>query len=916
MAIPCINSQGVQHVREHLTRVPRPDREAKRAIASWLNTQGIELDPDAIDVVTLHLQPHGPGRYQAQIVKRLSLIQAVLTHWQGESDQDIFGTLIGSPWAGQLPPDGTLEVVESLSPLPWFDNAAPYQVFNGLFRHHEPARFDATTLVEVSAESLQSHIETLDFHARYKTQLDDYWRLHLAQHRLCCKLNFIAACNKQVAEGSLSEAARKLIWQAAGLLPRSATLRISALNIYGYAATDLICMQDAHSDLTVLYVPGNSSPLLEFASHDLLQDWVGERCKDVHQRRALKQHFRLADRPQGLDFSGLDTALDGLAAYPGRHRLPPEHGFFNDDGTWPPRAYVNYRPETYSPPIQGDLFQALAERQRQRSVDDADFVIVSDAQIREQRWRHYLDATLNLLLPMTFVIPELAGLLAVGGIVQLGLGLDQAIDGKTLQDKLDGTDEIVYGLFNAVPGIAQATGKAAGKLFQSWREGFVVPTRLNDQIGYPLSPIDPPRLPELDIAPYFSHSKRIDALPDCDPEVARAVRRYPRYDGDNDLLRGYYEPAKDYVEELSLVYDMDTNLFLVEEQLNDVEPVMYEPDPGTGNMRKVAQTDRPVSDAMRVATLRALGVDLSLPCELPALRPEGSLPIAKKITCLWVGEKLIADDILDNLAYNARLLENSEYRYRLMLSNRNTAVFEENSMRLQSRVPGLEVLPLEEQDFYRAFTQSPGHTQYQAAVTGGTSMASNFASAADVLRYPMLHSEGGLYMDIDDTLLARPEAASKAALDSVELVVTAEGLLLHPPVQSELMHLNSMYNNSMIGSQAGNPTLLKIMEEMHARYTQTADPYPLRPERALDPMAFGRYARQLSWLTGPRLLTDVVDRHLPDLGQIRQLTQLYMVPRINSYRFIDVERLNALREARLPLARVAKIGSLHSWARP
>lgn len=83
-------------------------------------------------------------------------------------------------------------------------------------------------------------------------------------------------------------------------------------------------------------MPGNSSPLLEFASENLLKDWVGDQCKDPARREALKQHFRLADRPQGLDFSGLDTALEGLGDYPGRHRLPPEHGYFNDDGVWPP----------------------------------------------------------------------------------------------------------------------------------------------------------------------------------------------------------------------------------------------------------------------------------------------------------------------------------------------------------------------------------------------------------------------------------------------------------------------------------------------------------------------------------------------------------------------------------------------------
>lgn len=143
---------------------------------------------------------------------------------------------------------------------------------------------------------------------------------------MSAKLGFVAACNKQVAEGSLSDAARKLAWQAAGLMPRSSRLRLSTLSIYGYAATDLLYINDADSDLTLLYMPGNSSPLLEFASAVQLKDWVGRQCQDPLKREALKQHFNLADAPDGLDFSGLDTALAGLGntlRYTGCPRIAP-----------------------------------------------------------------------------------------------------------------------------------------------------------------------------------------------------------------------------------------------------------------------------------------------------------------------------------------------------------------------------------------------------------------------------------------------------------------------------------------------------------------------------------------------------------------------------------------------------------------
>lgn len=70
--------------------------------------------------------------------------------------------------------------------------------------------------------------------------LDAYWQEHQDTHRLASKLNFIAACNAQVSQGRLSNAARELAWQAAGMMPQRFKIRVSTLSIYGYAATDLL----------------------------------------------------------------------------------------------------------------------------------------------------------------------------------------------------------------------------------------------------------------------------------------------------------------------------------------------------------------------------------------------------------------------------------------------------------------------------------------------------------------------------------------------------------------------------------------------------------------------------------------------------------------------------------------------------
>ncbi|MCE0911139.1 MULTISPECIES: dermonecrotic toxin domain-containing protein [Pseudomonas] len=900
MATTHINAAGVQFVRNHLATLPRPDREAKRAIAAWLATQGVHQDPDLIDVVTLHVHPDGIASYQAKVVQRVSLSQAVLMNWQGESNNDFFGGLFRQPWAGTLPDDGPITLVDHFPPQPIYDNGAWYEVFNGLFKHSTPARYDHSTLLDIRAEALQSHIEALDFHTLYKATLDTYWREQLADYRLSCKLNFIAACNKQVAEGNLSDAARMLAWRAAELIPQGKGLRLSTLSIYGYASTDLLYINDAGSGLTLLYAPGNSSPLLEFASEDLLKDWVGQQCKGADTRQALKQHFRLADGPQGIDFSGLDTALEGLGVYPHNHRLPPEHGFFNNDGTWPPRTYVNYRPGKYNPRINGDLFQAMAERMRQRCYDDADFLITSDAQVTKARWRGYLVTSLNLLAPLALVVPELVPLLAIGGVAQFGLGLDQAINGKSLEDKDAGVSNIVFGLLNATP-LVTLPATRPRMLFPGKSPRFVMPTRLNDQWGYPLSPNSPPRLPEESIADYFSPPK--PSMP-----TTRIIRgSLDRATGTHPLL------AINEGKEVKVLYDTEHDAFILKSDANEVLPTYYQVTDNHRGLTAIDLTNRPVTNQMRMDTLRALGVDIELPITIPTVNSAEVRPIPKQILSIWVGDKSIPDELVETVAKNAKRLEHTRFSYRLYLSKANPKVFKSNYARLTGKAPRLQVLTLEDQPFFDNFRATRHFQQYEQALDAP---GANFASACDILRYPLLRSEGGVYMDIDDTLRTlgdNPQAY--AVIDSTPLATTPDGLVLGGPVNNELLGMHCAYNTNMIGSHAGNPTLSRISEAMHQRFLDNLAFYNTRPLRGS--AGFEAYAQALSNMTGPGVFTDVVDQQLPRLRILRQISKLESTP-LNDPGFVTGDLTFPLFNARhsdQALSYVVEIGNYHSWSK-
>ncbi|MNJ75028.1 hypothetical protein D3C77_720540 [compost metagenome] len=101
---------------------------------------------------------------------------------------------------------------------------------------------------------------------------------------------------------------------------------------------------------------------------------------------------------------------------------------------------------------------------------------------------------------------------------------------------------------------------------------------------------------------------------------------------------------------------------------------------------------------------------------------------------------------------------------------------------------------------------------------------------------------------------------------------------------------------------------------MHGRYQSTSDFYHYKPSQVDDPKGFAEYAHRLSWLTGPAMLTDIVDRLLPDLGRLRQFRNLYTMPRTKSWLYLDLDAWKLAEHELLPLDRFAKVGGQHSWA--
>jgi hypothetical protein len=102
---------------------------------------------------------------------------------------------------------------------------------------------------------------------------------------------------------------------------------------------------------------------------------------------------------------------------------------------------------------------------------------------------------------------------------------------------------------------------------------------------------------------------------------------------------------------------------------------------------------RPVTHAMRMGLLRALGIDLRLPVEYPTIDSTALQPIPRQVSSIWVGDKVISRALLENLGSNARRLSESQYAYRLFLSNATPEAYRENLRLLAEHAPTLQVVP-------------------------------------------------------------------------------------------------------------------------------------------------------------------------------------------------------------------------------
>lgn len=478
---PSTSPEIERHIKELAPSMLSPAQKASTIMAEAIKRKWkVDVDPDNTRIVTFnynldHSRPAG-----GKLLNSLTLTEAALKNVRTMNTEDE-----RSPKHPVR--DTAVDIVKLFIPMADAVEqlANPNDPHEYVFKSKGPETdhtYQATDKLPFTPQAYRELVWQTELAAPYKSYLDKFWPSHEKNYTELSKLSFASAAQMQHKEGTLSNYETTLVMRAAGFgsdkrleditvpilqAPYSADPNVESglLSINGSPSTDLIYVTDKQPRLnlkgervnhTLLYIPGNSSPIHRFDSVSQMKTWIADQASDPIKRQALCTHFKKNDQDDKFFSDSVNQALTGMGGWTAAHK-PNSLGFTGISG-WNPETYIT------TTPIQGDPFAEMTSRQKARSYADANHDITTDRDIVKDRIVSVAEAAgaaALMLTPLAIVMPEVAVAMEAtylaAGIAEMGVGVDDAVHGKP-----KATDRIVFGALNAVPTLVHGAGKIPG----------------------------------------------------------------------------------------------------------------------------------------------------------------------------------------------------------------------------------------------------------------------------------------------------------------------------------------------------------------------------------------------------------------------------------------------------------------------
>ncbi len=425
---------------------------------------GQDVDPDNTYVVTFAYNKQGNAPpYPAQIISKTSLTEAAQRNQQYTEKTDaltVERSDTGYDAHISLKAQKSIPIYKA-SPHPSQfagKNEHTTRFHQGIYTASAlstPDQYDAANRIPVPVADFQQQVWDTAYASPYRTYLSSFLDAKSElTYRNLSKIAFINAAESQHLERSLDDDDLDLARRVAGVgsTPREELslghdiydhlpdkqVDIKFLSINGRASTDIFYAIDKKTSRTLLYIPGNSSPIHPFDTPTDMHNWLSKQFSLPTSNAAFTQHFKMEDHSEIQRV--MRNVGDGYRRFGGNNWSEARH----DESI--------VRGEKIH---TGDPFHESSLRMKAHALADIDQLFVSNKQVTEGL---LLEAAKNLgngLLILGGVaasfIPGPVGafvatMFATHGAIEVVEGIKDAIDGKPGAGK-----RIAFGALNAVP---------------------------------------------------------------------------------------------------------------------------------------------------------------------------------------------------------------------------------------------------------------------------------------------------------------------------------------------------------------------------------------------------------------------------------------------------------------------------------
>lgn len=353
------------------------------------------------------------------------------------------------------------------------DEIEDLQLYGGFYTDDAMhGTYDERNEVAMLPQAVLRDFWALDFSSVYQSKVAQFWIAQRENFRSLSKAHLLAAVGRDWRAGLLPEDKYQCVLRAVGAAP-SAAMSLNTLqartavpegfswrsfDIGEYLAHDIVRLVEPGGS-QILYVPAEAPAFHCFESELQLRAWVLDRCATAPSRTAFTLHFFASQSAKDQDGGGFDRWIGQLQR-----------------NEWSAQKVINRSDQV----ISADVFEHLGDLAR-RNMKAQALELTSNASLRRQMWIGYLGAFLKLTGALGPLGWPVALTLIGAGLINVGLHIDQAVNGSTPRLRKEG---VLGAVFNSIfiafnlPVLAQVRGVAS---VDDW-----LPVAESDEVLVPL----------------------------------------------------------------------------------------------------------------------------------------------------------------------------------------------------------------------------------------------------------------------------------------------------------------------------------------------------------------------------------------------------------------------------------------------